>query len=405
MNQTDQKIPEAYDQYSQYAQNYWPENLLLDPIGSSHTNNINGISNINGIGNINNNSCHIPKQKQFINKINMNHNQIEHFTSLPNNTNPQSKEIKCPPNTPNICGPGFPFQCVIGKYPNRCAKNRETFNDDPTCFRYCNILQSGPANPPKAPNPINPKNTTPPLIPKNTRSVSGTILAVKQTQCPSNFKTICKPNVPYQCIEGPLINECSSSANQWNNTKDCGSYCNIYGSKLGTIPPKKQRILKITNNCAATRWIGLYGISVIADGGFELGAYTTKTITVPSNWAGRIWARSECIFGPNSTLVCKTGDCGGKIGCTTMPKSSVSYVEFTLSPTSGTPDNYKVYLTDIPIYVSPIQGTYEKVNSATLGKFNCGPIHSNIGVTENLNKSNSEVYECIDADYEIIFCQ
>ena len=49
------------------------------------------------------------------------------------------KEIKCPTNTPKICDVTMPYQCVISKYPNRCAKTAETFENNPTCYKYCNV--------------------------------------------------------------------------------------------------------------------------------------------------------------------------------------------------------------------------------------------------------------------------
>lgn len=69
-------------------------------------------------------------------------------------------------------------------------------------------------------------------------------------------------------------------------------------------------IIRIKNNCSPiTIWPGLLnnpGQPLPANGGFQLNVGQSVDITVPSNWAGRIWARTNC----DANGHCETGDCG-----------------------------------------------------------------------------------------------
>ena len=67
--------------------------------------------------------------------------------------------------------------------------------------------------------------------------------------------------------------------------------------------------IRIWNNCPFTIWPGLLNNPTKAlpeSGGFTLDKYQTKSFRVPSGWAGRIWARTNC----DSKGHCETGDCG-----------------------------------------------------------------------------------------------
>lgn len=355
--------------------------------------------------------------------------------------NQQSKEMKCPPGLPNICGPAWPYNCFIGNPPNRCAKTPKTFEDDPECFRYCNVLNAGPPILPvtepeqillpkpelltnqqsKEVNcPNNIKQICKPDAPyqclsgksANKCSSSGIIwersadcntycnnfsttpvskpipapLTLKQIQCPNNFKSVCDQSVPFQCLAGPAINKCSTNSSRWENSNDCSSYCNVYSGSL-YMPSKANRTIKITNRCLKKIWVGIYGPAFIpANGGFELGAGTSTNITVPNNWSGKIWGRTACQIGSNGELTCETGDCNGQLECKTMGQPPISLVELNLSSTHGIPDSYNLSLVNgynLPISIKPIPGSFETVNRTDLGKFNCGsPKCSNFNMSQ-----------------------
>lgn len=67
--------------------------------------------------------------------------------------------------------------------------------------------------------------------------------------------------------------------------------------------------IKIYNHCPFTIWPGIQGNpghQNFANGGFALGSYQSRTFSVPQNWAGRIWGRTNC----DGRGKCETGDCG-----------------------------------------------------------------------------------------------
>lgn len=102
----------------------------------------------------------------------------------------------------------------------------------------------------------------------------------------------------------------------------------------------------LVNQTGQTIWPGVAGSSVPNGGGWELSAGASTTISVPSNWSGRIWARTYCNFDQSGSGSCETGDCGGVLSCNgATGQSNVSLAEFTLGGGS-VPDYYDVSLVD-----------------------------------------------------------
>ena len=67
--------------------------------------------------------------------------------------------------------------------------------------------------------------------------------------------------------------------------------------------------IKLYNHCPFTVWPGILGNPGKGQpegGGFALGQYQSHVLNVAPNWAGRIWARTNC----NGAGHCETGDCG-----------------------------------------------------------------------------------------------
>ncbi|KAF8528423.1 thaumatin-like protein [Hysterangium stoloniferum] len=125
------------------------------------------------------------------------------------------------------------------------------------------------------------------------------------------------------------------------------------------------RTFTVHNNCPFTIWYYTLCITLFLllcsppTYSWEAAAFSTKTFTVPNNWAaGRIWARRDCDFstnpGPNS---CIDGGCNGGLLCdphtgTGVPPASVA--EWTLG-VNGQPDFYDTSLVDgynLPLRIS-----------------------------------------------------
>jgi hypothetical protein len=117
--------------------------------------------------------------------------------------------------------------------------------------------------------------------------------------------------------------------------------------------------VKIVNGCPFTVWIGTLNNpnkQLPANGGFRLNEWEARSLDVPNEWAGRVWARTGC----DANGRCETGDCGGRIECGgnggTPP---VSLAEITFDGWGGI-DYYDVSLVDgynLPVAMYPISGT------------------------------------------------
>lgn len=316
----------GYDQYYSYDNNKWPTTSILEQFNTQNIlNNAESVTN---------------KQR--------NH-----------------KELPCPKNIGNRCGPGKPYICLAGASRNKCSDNSQTFQNDNQCNYYCNSLRTNISHTPI--NPLSKQPIPPPL--------NGTIGSKKIQRCPNNFRTVCNSKYPYQCLTGESVNQCAADASTWENSSTCSSYCNIHEK---TEPVKNTRTIKISNKCHKKIWVGIYSQSFTnTNGGFELGENTSTVITVPNNWNGKIWARTGCIFtnGQTDSIQCETGDCNGKLKCDSMGTSPVTVAEFNLSSGINKIDNYNVSLVNgfnIPVVIKPTPGTYQNVNNSNLGKYNCG---------------------------------
>ncbi|PWA41806.1 thaumatin [Artemisia annua] len=124
-------------------------------------------------------------------------------------------------------------------------------------------------------------------------------------------------------------------------------------SSLGT----DAAVFTLQNRCEKTIWPGIQpsgGRPVLMEGGLELRHQESISVTTPTGWSGRFWARSGCTFNANGEGTCETGDCGSGLYCRGaggVPPASLA--EFTLdSPL----DFYDVSLVDgynMPISISP----------------------------------------------------
>ncbi|KAF2148419.1 Osmotin, thaumatin-like protein [Myriangium duriaei CBS 260.36] len=96
--------------------------------------------------------------------------------------------------------------------------------------------------------------------------------------------------------------------------------------------------LVVTNQCQETIYPGIVtqGGTGPSSQGFQLTPGSNKMQTVSSDWQGRVWGRTNCSFNSQGTSqgggpACKTGDCGGTIGCSATGEVPVTLAEFTLN--------------------------------------------------------------------------
>ena len=94
--------------------------------------------------------------------------------------------------------------------------------------------------------------------------------------------------------------------------------------------------LQVANWCADDIWPGIItqGGNGPSTTGFHLSAGANQSLTVASNWQGRVWGRTNCTFGNSnnggSGSACETGDCGGSLQCLIAGAPPATLAEFTL---------------------------------------------------------------------------
>ncbi|KAJ6964043.1 hypothetical protein NC652_002352 [Populus alba x Populus x berolinensis] len=73
------------------------------------------------------------------------------------------------------------------------------------------------------------------------------------------------------------------------------------------------------NNCPYTVWPGTLtaaGRPPLSSTGFTLATGASSSLSVPVNWSGRLWARTQCSTDASGKFVCATADCAsGVIEC------------------------------------------------------------------------------------------
>lgn len=117
------------------------------------------------------------------------------------------------------------------------------------------------------------------------------------------------------------------------------------------------------NNCGDTIWPGSLsnsGSPLLEPTGFSLPAGTSSSLSAPTGWSGRFWARTACSSDASGRLTCATGDCGsGAVECNGAAASPpTTLAEFALSSAGGN-DFYDVSLVDgynLPVVVESAGG-------------------------------------------------
>jgi hypothetical protein len=121
----------------------------------------------------------------------------------------------------------------------------------------------------------------------------------------------------------------------------------------------------VVNNCMHTVYPGIYP-AVYQNGGWAMAPGSSVSITVASNFNGRIWGRTGC--NGASPAQCATGQCGGVgLQCAgTTGQAGTSLAEFNLNA-AGT-DWYNVSYVDgfdLPVGISVSNGSCASPNSCS----------------------------------------
>ncbi|KAJ0093163.1 hypothetical protein Patl1_27071 [Pistacia atlantica] len=160
----------------------------------------------------------------------------------------------------------------------------------------------------------------------------------------------------------------------------------VSGAHLATV--------SIKNNCPYTIWPATLANSnrpQLSETGFELASGGTKTLDIPAQWAGRLWARTGC----SGSFTCATADCGsGQVQCNGKSGATpASLVEITFQANDGQ-DYYNLSLVDgfnLPVSVAPQGGSGTRCTQATC--------------SNNVNAACPENLRLIGSDGNVIGCK
>lgn len=143
--------------------------------------------------------------------------------------------------------------------------------------------------------------------------------------------------------------------------------------------------VRITNACNQNILVGILnnpGKSLPEGGGFALNRGQTRTLRLPTAWAGRFWGRTGCDSGGRN---CETGTCGGSgVQCQgTGGAPPVSLAEITFDSNTDGIDFYDISLVDgfnLRMSMTPIPGTFRFRSN---NQFDC----KSAGCNSDLNRS------------------
>ncbi|KAI5357896.1 Putative Thaumatin family [Septoria linicola] len=122
--------------------------------------------------------------------------------------------------------------------------------------------------------------------------------------------------------------------------------------------------ITINNKCPDTIWPGIAENDGRSNDGFELAGGDSKTITVASDWKGRIWGRTNCTFPDGEGLPgkCTTGECGA-LKCRQAGNPPATLAEFEMS---GAGDQAYYDLSLVDGYNLPVAIVVEPNNVSAL---------------------------------------
>lgn len=174
-----------------------------------------------------------------------------------------------------------------------------------------------------------------------------------------------------------------------------------FGNSQLSIPKEiKKHNINFINNCQYPIWIGSSEpnlINNLNEGGWKLNPNNSNSINLPDNTNSvKFWGRTNCNFEDPNVIIksCKTGNCvpsgssDAKIKCMgSNGKPPATQIEFIFGLNGK--DYYNVSFTNgfnIPIIISPVEGTYIKTALASdpKYKYDC----TTAGCSSNFNNMN-----------------
>lgn len=149
------------------------------------------------------------------------------------------------------------------------------------------------------------------------------------------------------------------------------------------------------NNTAQPVWVGALnnpGKPLPDGGGWRMDPGTSRTLDLPSDWAGRFWGRTGCTFDSAGNGVCETGDCAGRLQCGGAGgQTPATLAEITLGGgSSGGTDFYDVSLVDgfnLPVSFTAVGGTPDPNNPYWCTEAGC-VADLNASCPQELRKTN-----------------
>uniref|UniRef100_A0A0A9BYJ7 Protein kinase domain-containing protein n=1 Tax=Arundo donax TaxID=35708 RepID=A0A0A9BYJ7_ARUDO len=106
------------------------------------------------------------------------------------------------------------------------------------------------------------------------------------------------------------------------------------------VATNEAAVFSITNNCSFIVWPA----AVPVGGGVQLNPGQTQALNVPAGTSSRrLWGRTGCSFNSSDRGACQTGDCGGRLSCSTNGQPPTTLAEFTIG---GASDFFDISIID-----------------------------------------------------------
>lgn len=164
------------------------------------------------------------------------------------------------------------------------------------------------------------------------------------------------------------------------------------------------REFSFENKCAETVWVGTLNGNpkylLPEGGGFELAPGASHAFTLPTEWGGRFWGRTGCVFDADGKGSCETADCGKAKCGGAGGKPPATLAEFQIAGFGGK-DFYDISLVDgynLPMSVTPVAGTF--VPSDPNDPYDCG----SPGCVADLNATCPVELQEKNAAGEVVAC-
>ncbi|RUP45618.1 thaumatin family-domain-containing protein [Jimgerdemannia flammicorona] len=115
--------------------------------------------------------------------------------------------------------------------------------------------------------------------------------------------------------------------------------------------------ITVVNRCSFPIWPALFtsagGQPSPSTTGWKQESGKSYTLTVPGNWNGRLWGRTNCDFSKSGLQNCDTGYCVGGLQCQNPGVPPVTLAEFNMDSPSDWYDVSNVDGSNLPMLITP----------------------------------------------------